>query len=133
MSNAPPTPPITEDKFKFNSPCVCENNDYPCLCDDNGPLEDKPIIADTDEQEISAFFADGINVIHPDGRFKTADEIKRELRGVVEGNLCDNCGKNMTEENTRYNNCWTEEDVEIVCVECFGEYFGGEVETKEQE
>ena len=41
MSNTPPpTPPITEDKFKFNSPCVCENNDNPCLCDDYGPQEE---------------------------------------------------------------------------------------------
>lgn len=37
----PPTPPITEDKFKFNSPCVCENNDNPCLCDDYGPQEEE--------------------------------------------------------------------------------------------
>ncbi len=31
-----PTPPIREDTFKYNEPCVCEkkpNNDYPCLCD----------------------------------------------------------------------------------------------------
>ena len=109
MSNAPPTPPITED---------------------NKPLEDKPIIADADvERRYPPFFADGVNVIHPDGRFKTADEIKRELEGVAEGNLCDNCGKNMTEENTRYNNCWTEEDMEIVCVDCCGEYFGEEMEN----
>jgi hypothetical protein len=61
MSNTPPpTPPITEDKFKFNSPCVCENNDYPCLCDDYGPQE-------------------GISIIHPDGRYKTEEEIISEL------------------------------------------------------
>ena len=32
----PPSPPITEDSFYFNTKCVCSKegeNDYPCMCD----------------------------------------------------------------------------------------------------
>ena len=63
-----PSPPIREDAFKYNSKCVCEkkeDNDYPCLCDDLGPTDDE------EEQ--------GVSVIHPDGRYKTEEEILEEL------------------------------------------------------
>ncbi len=39
-------PPITEDWFRTNAVCVCDktpDNDYPCLCDEEGPDDEEPI------------------------------------------------------------------------------------------
>jgi len=43
LQEVPPSPPITEDSFYFNTKCVCSKegeNDYPCMCDIHEEEED---------------------------------------------------------------------------------------------